>query len=125
MNIYEQIDVIFSGEAEDKPKWAEEILGELKEIKQLLKEQRNSEIHNSTNKASQKFYNFIKEFRISMRANTIKNIYPTFVYNNRKLGVDFKGLLYDKSTSRLLSRDEAYTVYKYAYNQQNHDKYSA
>lgn len=122
MNIYEKIDVMFSGNAEDKPKWADEILGELKEIKQLLEEQRNSK---NTNKPSQNFYNFIKEFRISMRADTIQNIYPTFVYNNRMLGVDFKGLLYDKSTSRHLSKDEAYTVYRYAYDQQNYNKYSA
>ncbi|MEA3227613.1 MAG: hypothetical protein U9P38_00920 [Campylobacterota bacterium] len=125
MNIYEQIDVMFSGEAEDKPKWADEILSELKEIKQLLKEQRDSKTYTSSNKSNQDFFSFLKEFRVSMRADTIKDIYPTFLYNDRKLGVDFKGLLYDKSTLKILSKDEAYIVYRYAYNQKSHKKHSA
>jgi len=40
MNVYEQIDSIFSGEAEEKPQWASEILRELGEIKILLQNQK-------------------------------------------------------------------------------------
>ncbi|MEA3522724.1 MAG: hypothetical protein U9R50_07095 [Campylobacterota bacterium] len=123
MNIYEKIDVIFSGEAEDKPQWADEILTQLQEIKILLQEQKQHP--QSSQKISRNFYAFIKEFRISMRANTTEKIYPTFIYDNKRLGVDFKGLLYDKESSKLLSKDEAYKVYKYAYSHQNNTKYSA
>jgi len=123
MNIYDKIDVIFSGEAEDKPKWAEEILTELREIKILLQEQKRE--HNTKNTISPSFYAFIKEFRVSMKADTINGIYPTYIYNNTKLGVDFKGLLYDKDSSRILSKEEAYRVYKDAYMHQNYRKNSA
>ena len=71
------------------------------------------------------FYAFIKEFRISMRADTLKGIYPTYICDNRRLGVDFQGLLYDKESSKILSKDEAYIVYKHAYNNQNNVQYSA
>ena len=120
MDIYEQIDTIFSGEAENKPQWANEILSELKEIKVLLKEQKQT-----TQKIDKNFYSFIKEFRVLMRADTTKNIYPTFNYDGRRFGVDFKGLLYDKENSKFLSTDEAYKVYKYAYNQRDRIEYSA
>jgi len=36
MNVYEQIETIFSGDAEKKPEWANEILKELADIKTLL-----------------------------------------------------------------------------------------
>jgi len=123
MNIYEKIDAIFSGEAEDKPKWAEEILTELQEIKILLQEQKKQKDIKPT--VNRHFYAFIKEFRISMRADTINDIYPTYIYKNRKLGVDFKGLLYDKTNSKILSKDEAYRVYKHAYMNQNNTQCSA
>ena len=110
MNIYEKIETIFSGEAEEKPKWANEILNELQEIKLLLQEQKQQ-----INKIDSNFYDFIKKFRISMKADIVNNIYPTFRYYNKELGVDFKGLLYDKKTSKILPREEAYKVYKYAY----------
>lgn len=121
MNIFDQIDTIFSGEAEDKPKWAEEILNQLTEIKTLLQEQNNSK----PKRINHNFYTFIKEFRNSMKANTIKNVYPTFLYHGRKLGIDFKGYLYDKESLKVLSKDEAYIVYKYAYNHQDNKKRSA
>jgi len=120
MNIYEQIDTIFSGEAENKPQWANEILSELQEIKSLLQEQKQT-----TQKIDKNFYSFIKEFRILMKADTEKKIYPTFNYNGRRFGVDFKGFLYDKEDLKFLPTDEAYKVYKYAYNQRNKREYSA
>jgi len=123
MNIYEQIDVIFSGEAEDKPKWAEEILTQLQEIKTLLKDQNKNDYTKPI--INRNFYAFIKEFRIAMRADIQNEVYPTYIYNNRRLGVDFQGLLYDKESSKILSKDEAYIVYKHAYNNQNNVQDSA
>jgi len=116
MNIYEKIDVMFSGEAEDKPKWADDILCELREIKLLLQERK---------KQDNNFYDFIRNFRNSMKADGVNNTYPTYYYRNKKIGVDFKGLLYDKMNSKLLSKSEAFKVYRYAYNQQQTTKDSA
>ncbi|WP_151899671.1 hypothetical protein [Sulfurimonas hydrogeniphila] len=125
MNIYEQIDTIFSGESEEIPKWAEQILIELKEIKSMLKEQKTvykQQIHKSSNK---EFYDFIDRFRKKMKADVVNKIYPTFEYNGKNIGIDFKGLLYDKKDLKLLSRSEAYMVYKYAYNMEKNNKHSA
>lgn len=110
MNIYDKIDSIFSGEAEEKPNWASDILNELKEIKTLLKEQKTQ-----ITKIDNNFYDFVKKFRISMRADIVNNVYPTFTYMGRDLGVDFKGLLYDKKTSKILPKNEAFKIYRYAY----------
>jgi len=120
MDIYKKIDMIFSGEAEEKPVWAREILEELQEIKTLLQEDKVQKKQSIRAYHQDGLYQFIKGFRLSMRANTLKNIYPTFEYHERKLGIDFKGLLYDKKTTRILPREEAYRVYKYAYNAQKH-----
>jgi len=110
MSIYKQIDSIFSSDSAEKPAWADEILNELQEIKKLLKEQKES-----TNKVDTDYYNFVKEFRNIMKADITNNIYPTFHYQGKKLGVDFKGLLYDKQTQKYLSKTEAFQVYRYAY----------
>ena len=112
-NIFAQIDAIFQHEtpSQQPPVWANEILQELREIKQLLQEQRQQ----SNSRISKDFYRFIQEFRRSMKADTQNNIYPTYHYENRKLGIDFKGWLYDKETTKYLTKEEAYKVYKHAY----------
>ncbi len=117
MDIYEKIDTIFSGEAEERPQWASELLDELKEIKALLKEHKQPRLKRVTSyNNTEDLYAFIKEFRDKMKADTANNNYPTFNYRGKKLGVDFKGLLYDKETTRTLRREEAFKIYRYAYN---------
>ncbi len=126
MDIYEKIDTIFSGEAEERPQWAGELLDELKEIKALLKEHKQPQLKRvATYNNTDDLYAFIKEFRDSMKADTANNTYPTFEYQGKKLGVDFKGLLYDKETTKILRREEAFKVYQYAYNLHKHDRYIA
>ncbi len=129
MNVYDQIDKIFSGESETIPQWAIEISNEIKELKELLKEQKSTYANNrySKNKTSisDDFYNFIKQFRVSMKADKANNIYPTFKYFDKELGVDYLGLLYNKKDSKTLSKQEAFKVYRYAYQQTKKDDYSA
>ncbi len=110
MNIYEKIDAIFSDDMQEKPVWADEILDELKEIKTLLQKQQKT-----VRKIDKNYYEFVKIFRNSMKADVANNIYPTFYYKGKKLGVDFKGLLYDKDTQRPITKDEAFEAYRYAY----------
>jgi len=131
MNIYEQIDTIFSGEAEERPKWAGELLEEVREMKALLIEQKefmnsNTYSNNTAFRHNRSgFYDFIKKFRASMQADVLNNIYPTFEYHGKKLGVDYSGLLYDKKTSKTLIRHEAFEVYKFAYNHRHKIQISA
>ena len=131
MNIFDQIDNIFSGECDTKPQWANELLQEIKEIKLLLQEQKELlnqkrySVNTTYKKPDNNFYRFVKEFRVSMKADTKNSIYPTFEYDGKKLGVDYSGLLYDKTTSKTLSKDEAFRVYKFAYKNRFKHKVSA
>ena len=46
-------------------------------------------------------------------------------YYGKQLGVDFSGLLYNKKDSKTLSKQEAFRVYRYAYEHRNNCKVSA
>jgi len=129
MDIYEKIDAIFSGEAEEKPQWANELLSELKEIKSLLIAQKEHVMSEPTRtiepKDDKAYFDFVKRFRIAMRADTQKNIYPIFDYKGKKFGIDFNGLLYDRTTSKTISRHEAFKIYRFAYEEEKYSQYSA
>ena len=102
MTIHEKIEKIFAQESDNRPEWATELLTELKEIKSMLQVASEAKkVHDYT------FYDFVNSFRKSMMPN-VQN-------NEQRLGVNFKGLLYDKESSYLLSRAEAINVYRYLY----------
>lgn len=109
MTVYEKIDKIFSEESDNRPKWADEILQELKEIKAILQYRQTEKNHDYT------FYNFVNSFRKKMMPDAQNNIYPEVEYQGKKIGVNFKGLLYYKENLRLLSKNEAFKVYRYLY----------
>ncbi len=109
MSIYDKIDTIFSGESEDRPVWVGEILDEIKKLNGLLKVQQNID------KVDKNYYEFVKEFRKSMKIDVANNIYPTFYYNGKTFGINSKGLLYNKSTKKVIPKNEAFKTYKYAY----------
>jgi len=115
MNIYEKIDTIFSGYGDDRPIWANEILEELNEIKTLLKN-----TNNTVNKIDKNYYEFVKDFRQMMKADVEKGLYPKVKYQDKVLGINFKGHLYDTSDNSTLPKDEAFSAYEYFYeNQKN------
>ena len=121
MNIYDKIDAIFNANIDAKPPWVDELFNELQEIKVLLQEEKPLDMPYSKKqfeRIDSRFYAFVQSFREEMKANTTYGTYPTFVYGNKRLGVDFKGLLYDKESSKVLSRQEAFKVYRYAYEHQ-------
>ena len=110
MTIHEKIEKIFAQESDNRPEWATELLTELKEIKSMLQVASEAKkVHDYT------FYDFVNSFRKSMMPNVQNNVYPEIQYNEQRLGVNFKGLLYDKESSYLLSRAEAINVYRYLY----------
>ncbi len=115
MNLYDKIDKLYKENTKieniKNTDHSLEILKELKEIKELLKS--NNKI---TTNIDNSMRNFVANFRDKLKPNTQKNIYPEVEYFGRVLGVNYRGLLYDKSTSSLITTAEAFEVYKYFYN---------
>jgi len=112
MNIHEKIEKIFSQERSDAPNWAIELLDELKIIRSMLVNQKPKELSPQNHTS---FYNFVNDFRVSMKPDVANNIYPEVIYKNKKIGVNFKGLLYYKENGSLLPREEAFKIYRYLY----------
>lgn len=116
MTIQEKIEKIFAGESDNRPEWASELLTELKDIKSMLQEtKQEKKVHDYS------FYDFVNDFRKSMMPNVQNNIYPEVEYDGRKIGVNYRGLLYYKGDLSLLPKNEAFKVYRYLY---NHEKYA-
>jgi len=95
-DIFDKIEAIFSVE-EDTPKWANEILEELKEIKKDLKSQQTK-----INNIDKNYYEFIKYLRKRLRADVQNDYYPTLIYNNKRYGINFDGLIYDKQDLKVI-----------------------
>lgn len=110
-SVYEKIDAIFADELDTPPVWAQELMGEIQQLKALVEKEEQRNV-----KRDKFFYAFIKAFRLNMRADTEKKRYPKILdHKGRKLGVNFDGLLYDVNSSKLLSTQEAFKVYGYLY----------
>jgi len=129
MTVYEQIESVFSGESEEKPEWAKEILKELVEIKSLLRDKKEllpkRVNHTYTPQLDDDYYNFIKRFRISLMNDSIQGINSSFEYKGKKFSVNKRGLLYDTENFKIVSKSEAFKVYKYAYEHKDTSKISA
>lgn len=118
MTVYEKIEKIFRHQDVDRPQWADEILEELREIKvKLDAKETYSHVQNHTYKQQDfnEFYAFVKEFRSQMRADVVNNIYPEVVYEGKKYGVNFNGLLYEKSSYAVIPFEQAKKIYRYLY----------
>jgi len=129
MHVYKQIESIFSGESEEKPEWVNEILEELVEIKNLLRDKKEpllKSVNSSyTPKLDDDYYNFIKRFRISLMADTKYGAVTSFEYKGKSFSVNKRGLLYDTENLKIVSKSEAFKVYRYAYKHEESSKISA
>jgi len=107
-NVYEKIDAIFANELnESRPSWVDEILIELREIR------------NSTKSIDKIFLEFVNWLRETMKADTQKEVYPKIKYNDMTLGINFKGLLYNTKNNKVLSFEDAQKTYKFFYSNKN------
>ncbi len=70
-----------------------------------------------TKRVNKNLMSFVNDFRNKMKPNVSKNHFPEVTYGDKKLGIDNRGLLYDKKTLRILHKDEAFEVYRYFYHQ--------
>ncbi|MCD6653549.1 MAG: hypothetical protein LT067_02105 [Sulfurovum sp.] len=111
MNVFEKIENIFKQE-EQKSQCFEEILHELREIKAILDAQPKPPMQK---RHDYDFYNFINEFRRSMRADIANNSYPEILYNGKRYGVNFNGFLYSKESSGIVGTAKAKEIYRYLY----------
>lgn len=103
-NIFSKIDKIFEQTSDDVPKWAEEILCEIKEIKRLLLiDKKIPQIKISDN--SDDIKSFIRGFRKMLRKDDM------FVFQGQELSINDKGLLYDINSNSILTSHDAYDVY--------------
>lgn len=120
MNVFDQIDKIFATQDPSRPEWVDEILHELKEIKDEIKKQQAAPAYSSRYTSyNDDYFTFIKELRRKMRADIANNIYPDIMYEGKRYGIDFNGLLYDKEISTIIKTEEAKKIYRYLYAHKN------
>ena len=111
MNLQEQIEKLLKTQEDDTNTLLRQILDELKKVNINLKNlAKNQQKYNSAN-----YYKFVKEFRKKMQPDVDKRIFPEVEYKGVKIGSTTKGFLYEKETSRTLSAQEAFEIYKYFY----------
>lgn len=114
MTVYEKIEKIFQHQELDRPAWADEILQELRQINAKLDAKPLMHVQNHSYKQDD-FYEFIKNFRIQMKADIVNNVYPEVEYNGKRYGINFNGLLYNKETTATISTAEAKIIYRFLY----------
>jgi hypothetical protein len=104
----------------NKPKWAQEILNELKEIKLLIKKNNYNKNYYKTSPEKRDYYNFVNNLRKELKADVANNIYPKIYYNKTYYGINKDGLLYNMHTLNELPTYKAFEIFKFLYN--NRDK---
>jgi len=114
-NVYEKIEKIYATKQSDEPAWVAELRDELREIKILLQ---NGVKPARKKRRSKAYFDFVNLLRERLKADTVKEIYPELEYKGKRIGVNFKGFLYDKETTKSLAAFEAFKVYEYFYEKQ-------
>ncbi len=87
-----------------------ELRGLREQVKQRPVQQRSDDKY-----LSEAYFAFVTTLRGKMRANVEKKYYPTIRIDGMELGIDFNGLLYNKTTNRNLPRALAFDVYHKLY----------
>jgi len=102
---------------EDDALWSyvDSMAKELRELKAKL-HQSQSNIQKISYQ-SDAYFEFVANLREKMRAHVEKNYYPKIRIDGMELGIDFKGLLYDRETNITLPRTLAFEVYHKLYDQ--------
>jgi len=124
-NIYEKIDTMFSGQNDDKPQWAVEILQELHEIKELLQQSTQPKQYNiPSNNHTPQYSSIVDKHRLTyfefiqdLRQNYNDAVSTDdILWKNQRLGISEGGLIYNKNTNRIYSTEDARIIYKELYN---------
>ncbi len=117
--IFEKIEELYKdepcGKDENLSILLGDILNELKEIKVILKNQKDPEKNIEKKDKNYEYYRFVNDFRKRLKADEINGIYPEVHYQGKRIGVNINGYLYDKETAKNLPSYEAFAVYEYFY----------
>jgi hypothetical protein len=105
-----------SHRSENEALWSyvNDMASELRALREKLNTTGSSG-HATDKYSSDKYFTFVTKLRGKMRANVEKNYYPSIKIDGMELGIDFKGLLYDRKTNRTLARALAFEVYHKLY----------
>jgi len=112
-NVYDKIEKMYEPNRDEEPSWVNELRLELKEIKALLQGQKK--LYVKKKKKSQAYFDFVKLFRERLMADTEKGVYPEVHYQGKRIGVNIKGFLYDKASTKSLKAYEAFALYEHFY----------
>lgn len=91
-----------------------DLTNEIQTLKSQM-QRNNSASHRNHRYNCDEYFTFIATLRKKMKAKVDKNHYPTIQINGMTLGIDFKGLLYNKKTQKILPKDLAFDVYHVLY----------
>lgn len=116
MTIYEKIENMFGDDVKDvNQDMLQTILDELSEIKQILKFTPREYKKEYKKNLPKEYFDFVRKFREDMKEDHINHIYPEISFEGMRLGVNQRGLLYNKDTNSLLPRYKAFEVYEKLY----------
>ena len=116
MNIYDKINNMFK-EEDDNTKLLYTILDELAEIKQILKMPSNEYKKEYQKTLPDEYYQFVENFKEKMKEDVINGKYSEIEFEGMRLGVNQRGLLYDKDTNQILPKYKAFDILEKLYNE--------
>ena len=113
MNIYEKVEK-FINSSQNRPIWVDEILFELREIKRLLKEEKNKK----------EFYTFVSKLKQRFKDSLVEGREIKISFKQRYYKVDMKGFICEIKSSETLDKKKAFEIFRFLYeNKENLDKY--
>lgn len=120
MNVYDKIEQIFQQQDPSRPVWVDDVIKELKELKEKMDSHLiiQNQQKKSYSKTDYSFFQFVNGLRRKMRADIGKNIYPEVMYAGGRYGINFNGLMYDKSTGAIIPAEQAKKIYRFLYEHQ-------
>ena len=116
MNIYDKIEAMFNDANENlNEEMLQKVLDELSEIKQILKLTPKEYKKEYKKTLPDDYFDFVNRFREEMKEDKINNVYPEMLFEGMRLGVNERGLLYDKDTNRVIPKYKAFEIYEKLY----------
>jgi len=105
MNIYQKIENFIKQESE-KPSWVDEILYELREIKQLIKEDKEDK---------KNFQKFISKLKKKFKEDIKNGKDIEIVFKDKVYGVNMRGFFYDIDTKKEVDAKDAFEIFRFLY----------
>ena len=99
----------------DTPEWARKLMDEIASIKTLLQQMQSCGNRGDEGIDRWDYYDFVNRFRRRMQPDPDSGYFPEVRVGERRIGVTFDGLLYDKESGETLSRPDAFETYKTLY----------